>query len=129
MRVDGTDHLTMNRIKEQTEKTEIQRTEHTTADAEVRKRQEVIRGKPLPGEEIYQRNQELEEAVKQANDAADAVNSNLRFQINEEPERVMVEVIDINRGEEAIKELPPERLVNLVGQIQDMIGFFVDEKR
>ena len=128
MKIDGTDHLAMEKIRQQTNKTEVQKTEGTSSDAEVRKRQESIRGKALTGEAAQDYTEELEETIKQANDAADAVNLDLRFQLHEETERIMVEVYDI-KNDEVVKELPPEKLLNLVGQIQDLIGFFLDEQR
>jgi len=128
VKIDGTDHLAMEKIRQQTNKTEVQKTEGTSSDAEVRKRQESIRGKALTGEAAQDYTEELEETIKQANDAADAVNLDLRFQLHEETERIMVEVYDI-KNDEVVKELPPEKLLNLVGQIQDLIGFFLDEQR
>ncbi len=35
MKIDGTDHLAMAKIRQQTNKTEVQKTEGTSADAEV----------------------------------------------------------------------------------------------
>ena len=128
MRVDGTDHLIMDKIQQQTGRTKVNTMEDTSADNEVKKRQETIRGKALSGENTLDQAEELEEAVKQANDASDAVDLNLRFQIHEKSERIMVEVVDI-RNNEVVKEIPSEQVLNLVGQIQDLIGFFLDEQR
>ena len=128
MRVDGTDHLIMDKIQQQTGRTKINTMEDTSADNEVKKRQESIRGKALSGENTLDQAEELEEAVEQANDASDAVDLNLRFQIHEKSERIMVEVVDI-RNNEVVKEIPSEQVLNLVGQIQDLIGFFLDEQR
>ncbi len=79
-------------------------------------------------EESEIRNGDVEEALRQANLATEAVNVSLRFQVHDSSERMMVQVVDINTNR-VIKEIPPEELLDLVGNIREMIGVLLDEKR
>ncbi len=128
MKIDGIDPLIINKIQDQTSKPQVQKSGGIFADTQLKKRQEVIRGKVPPREENQNYSEEVQEAVKQANKAAEAVNTSLRFQVHEKSERIMVEVVDLKRNE-VIKEIPPEKLLNLIGQIQEIIGLLLDEKR
>ena len=125
MRISGNDVLVLGKIQDQTQKTEIQNSKDIFPDTEVKKRKEAIRGKAVALEE---NDNDVFEAVKQANKATEAVNISLQFEVHEETSRVMVQVIDMDKNE-VLKEIPPEKILNLIGQIQEMIGLVVDEKR
>ncbi len=127
MKIDGTDPLTLNKIKDQTQKLEVQTPGNVETDTQMQKRQEAIRGKIAPREDNQSYSERLEVAVKQANEAVEAVNVSLRFSVHESSERVMVRVVDAINNE-VIKEIPPENVLNLVGQIQEMIGIMLDIK-
>jgi len=71
---------------------------------------------------------DLTEALQQANLATEAVKVGLRFQFHESSDRMLVKVIDVEKNK-VIKEIPPEKLLDLVGQIREMIGVLLDEKR
>jgi flagellar protein FlaG len=126
MRIEGVDSPALNKIKEQTQKPEIGRAGEIHTDTQLKKRHETIRGKDVPREDNH--TERLEQALKQANKATEAVNISLRFYVHERSDRVMVQVVDIQNNE-VIKEIPPEKVLNLVGQIQEMIGLLLDEKR
>jgi flagellar protein FlaG len=72
--------------------------------------------------------EDLEEEVEKINTAAQTFNTGLRFRIHEGSERVMVEVVDLDENE-VIKEIPPEKILNMVAQIQNIIGLFIDTRR
>jgi flagellar protein FlaG len=40
----------------------------------------------------------------------------------------MVQVVNLENNE-VIKEIPPEKILNVVAQIQNIIGLFVDTRR
>lgn len=71
--------------------------------------------------------QELEESIKDLNKAVEALHKDLRFQIHEQSERLMVEVIDVVKNE-VIKEIPPQQLLDMLGRIREMVGLIIDEK-
>ncbi|MBO8129203.1 MAG: flagellar protein FlaG [Peptococcaceae bacterium] len=49
------------------------------------------------------------------------------FLIHKESERVMVQIID-RETEEVIKEIPPEKILDIVARIQELVGLLIDEK-
>jgi flagellar protein FlaG len=127
MKVDGVDPLVMNRIHEQVRHKQVEESRETQTDERVRQRQQAL-GRPhnLPEDENHQ--ERLQREVERLNDAARLFNIQLRFQIHKESGRMMVQVYD-QVEEEIIKEIPPEKVLNLVAQIQNMIGVLLDEKR
>lgn len=72
--------------------------------------------------------QELEESIKKLNETAETFETELRFRAKEESERVTVEAVD-SETEEVVREIQPERVINMVAQIQNLIGLFVDTRR
>ncbi len=72
--------------------------------------------------------EELEEGIKKLNDTARAFNLSLRFLLHQDSERWMVQVVD-RKENEVIREIPPEQVLNVVAQIQNMIGILLDERR
>ena len=72
---------------------------------------------------------DLQKGVDKLNLTAQAFDASLRFLIHEESERVMVQVIDRSANNEVIKEIPPEKVLDMVAQIQDIISLFIDTRR
>jgi len=70
---------------------------------------------------------EVRESVKDVNEIVDQVKEGLSFQIHEDTEELMVQIIDVNT-EEVIKELPPEEMLDLKARIHEMVGILIDEK-
>ena len=52
----------------------------------------------------------------------------LRFHMHSESERWMVQVVDI-REDEIVREIPPEKVLNVAAQIQGLLGVLLDERR
>jgi len=72
--------------------------------------------------------EQLETGIQRLNDTAEAFNLSLRFLLHEESERWMVQVVDLV-DDKVIREIPPEYVLNVVAQIQDLIGVLLDERR
>lgn len=51
----------------------------------------------------------------------------LRFQVHEPTGRIWVQVIDAETNE-VIREIPPERYLDLVARIWELVGLLVDER-
>ena len=49
------------------------------------------------------------------------------FKVHERTGRMMVKLID-NETDEVIKEIPPEKILDLVASIWDLVGILVDER-
>lgn len=84
-----------------------------------------LQGKPVYNEKELE--EDVRESVKDVNEIVDKIKEGLSFQIHEDTEKLMVQVIDVNT-EEVIKELPPEEMLDLEARIHEMIGVLIDEK-
>ncbi len=98
-----------------------------SSGAELKNKEEAIRGK-APAETSEFTPSDLGSALEQINRTSEAMNISLRFKLHDKSERIMVEIIDVKKNE-ILKEIPPEHVLNMVAQIQDMIGLMLDEKR
>ena len=126
VKIDGIDSVQLNKIHDQTQKTVIQESHRQDPR---QKQQDKVLGreqKVLEWENSYM--EDLQDAVEKVNITADTFSVGLRFRIHEGSERVMVQIVNL-RENEVIKEIPPERLLNVVAQIQNIIGLFVDTRR
>ena len=71
--------------------------------------------------------QQLEDKVDQLNKTVEIFDKKIHFQIHEETNRIMVQVIEA-KTEEVLTEIPPEKILDLVARIEEMIGLIVDKK-
>ncbi|NLN06541.1 MAG: flagellar protein FlaG [Firmicutes bacterium] len=83
--------------------------------------------KPRPENSQYSP-QEIEKAIGQVNKTIEAFNIGIRFKLHEGAGRFMLQVIDLERNE-VIKEIPPQKLLDLAAGIREMIGLLLDEKK
>ncbi len=128
MRVDGIDPLILNRVKDQASKPQLQESERSDAQQNRVQQQRQNRAQQPAVETDKNLLQEVEQAVRKLNDTAEAMHLDLRFVIHDDSERWMVQVVDV-REDEIVKEIPPEKVLNVVAQIQSLLGVLVDEKR
>lgn len=70
------------------------------------------------------------EALKKAVDDLNKkmVNSEAVFGFHEETNRVTIKIVD-KQTKEVIKELPPEKTLDMIAKVWEMAGILVDEKR
>lgn len=101
--------------------------EATLLPAQAEKRSTAVQG-PVSTDNPPLSEAETKVALDSMNRTTEAFNVGLRFQLHEESERIMVQVVD-RASDEVIKEIPPEHLLKLAAQIQDMIGLLLDTKR
>lgn len=71
--------------------------------------------------------EKLKDKLQQLNKTVEIFDKKLHFQIHEETDRIMVQIIE-TATEEVIGEIPPERVLDLVARIEEMIGIIVDQK-
>ena len=71
-------------------------------------------------------NEQIRKAVEQLNKKIG--NSEAIFGIHEETNRVTIKLVDKDT-KEVIKELPPEKTLDMIAKLWDMAGILVDEKR
>ena len=129
MKVDGIDPSILSRVKDQATKAPPQETDRSAArKAMIHQQRQENRANQPAVETEKGLMQEVEEAVRKLNDTAEAMHLSLRFLMHKESERWMVQVVDI-RQDEIIREIPPERTLNVVAQIQNLLGVLLDERR
>lgn len=71
-------------------------------------------------------NEQIKKAVEALNKKIG--NSEAVFGIHEATNRVMIKIIDKDT-KEVIKELPPEKTLDMIAKVWEMAGILVDEKR
>ena len=72
--------------------------------------------------------EDLSVAVEKANKVLFKNNSHLQFRIHEKTKDVMVKIINDDIGE-VLKEIPSEKMLDMVAKLWEIAGIFVDEKR
>ena len=71
-------------------------------------------------------NAQIKKAIEDINKKA--YNSEAIFGIHEETNRITIKIVD-RSTKEVIKELPPEKTLDLIAKVWEMAGLLVDEKR
>lgn len=79
----------------------------------------------LPGEKVSQ--EELNQEVDQLNSAMEFLNRKFHFQIHEQTQRVIVQVLNSETGE-VVNEIPPEKFLDMLANMGKAIGIIVDQK-
>ncbi|GKX28477.1 flagellar protein FlaG [Vallitalea longa] len=80
--------------------------------------------------EINNQNKDHEviEAIEKANKKFKTYNRRLEFSIHEKTKQILVKVID-TEDDSVIREIPSEKILDMVAKLWEMSGIFVDEKR
>lgn len=71
--------------------------------------------------------EELEDAIKKANQMIFKDDNRFEFKVHGRTGRIMVKLIN-NETNEVVKEIPPEKILDLVASIWDLVGILVDER-
>ncbi|MCR5032487.1 MAG: flagellar protein FlaG [Lachnospiraceae bacterium] len=71
-------------------------------------------------------NEQIKKAVEQFNKHFG--NSEAVFGIHDDTNRVTIKIVD-KQTKEVIKELPPEKTLDMIARVWEMAGILVDEKR
>lgn len=78
------------------------------------------------GKEQQATNEQIRKAVEELNKKMG--NSEAIFGIHEKTNRVTIKLVDKDT-KKVIKELPPEKTLDMIARVWDMAGILVDEKR
>jgi flagellar protein FlaG len=82
-----------------------------------------VRGdKFAPGEAF------LIKTIEKANKALEGRYTTLQFSVHEKTKQISIKVMDKETGE-VIREIPPEKALDMVARLWEMAGILVDEKR
>lgn len=77
-------------------------------------------------ENAKMQNEKIKKAVEQLN--KNLSHSSAIFGIHEATNRVMIKIVDKDT-KEVIKELPPEKTLDMIAKVWEIAGILVDEKR
>lgn len=72
--------------------------------------------------------QQLIKVIERANKALQGANTSFRFSIHEGTKEIMVKVLNEDSGE-VIREIPSEKILDMVAKMWEMAGILIDEKR
>lgn len=78
-------------------------------------------------EDTNYENRKVKDIIELVNKNIEISNNSIEFSIHEDTNRIMVKIIDKNT-EEVLKEIPPEKILNMVAKFCKMAGIIVDEK-
>lgn len=111
----------------------VEKAENLTVSETLAKDTSDLNTKQTPGEENntqqqsqQQKNAQLKKVVEDINKKA--VNSEAIFGIHEATNRVTIKIIDKDT-KKVIKELPPEKTLDMIAKVWELAGLMVDEKR
>jgi flagellar protein FlaG len=68
------------------------------------------------------------DAIEKANRAISGANRRFEFSIHEKTKEIMVKVIDSDTNQ-VVREIPPEKILDMVAKMWEMAGLIVDERR
>lgn len=78
------------------------------------------------GGKIFSKKQ-VDDAIEQANTEMKKLETNLRFSIHEKTKRILVKIVD-SHTEEVIREIPPEKLLDMCAFMMEKAGLLVDRR-
>ncbi len=129
MRIDGTDasnFSTAEYSKPDVSAREVQ--------ARPKDKTDLVEGKNLSQLSTFERNElpisekVVMEAIERANKAISWANRHFKISIHEKTKEIMVKVLD-SETNQVIREIPPEKILDLVANLWEMAGLIVDERR
>lgn len=98
---------------------------------DINEKQQVQEKEQLKNEENEQINiiteEEIIEAIESSNEEMMIYDRRFEFSIHEGTKEIMVKIIDAET-EKVVKEIPPEKILDMVAKMWEMVGLFVDEK-
>jgi len=68
------------------------------------------------------------QAIERANEAISIANRRFEYSIHEKTKEIIVKVIDADT-DEVIREIPPEKILDMVAKMWELAGILVDERR
>ncbi|NLK00890.1 MAG: flagellar protein FlaG [Clostridia bacterium] len=97
------------------------------APGESRTEIKAVQGVEQPKSETIYNEKEVIEAIEHANNAFQVVNTRFEFSIHEGTKEIMVKIIN-TENDEVIREIPPEKILDIMAKIWELAGIFVDER-
>lgn len=70
----------------------------------------------------------VKEAVEKINKMFEESNRRFEYSVHKKTNNIIIRVIDVET-DEVIKEIPPEKILNIMASIMELAGLIVDERR
>jgi flagellar protein FlaG len=111
----------------------VQAAERTQAQRRPQPEPAQTQAPAAPKPEQQQRDQrqvtreQLEKATEKANQAVKVFQDHLEFKVHEATGQVMVKIVDNNTGE-VLREIPPEKLLDMAANLMELAGILVDKR-
>jgi len=70
---------------------------------------------------------EIINSIEKANRVFEIHDKRVEFSIHEKTKAIMIKIID-SKTDEVIKEIPPEKILDMVAKMMELAGILVDEK-
>ncbi len=121
MRLEGVQLGTVYPINEKLERQGSQKTQ----EKKLKNGEEIV-GNVNPKEKTVPKDQ-LINAVEEANKSFEPFDRRFEISVHEKTNRLMINVINAE-NDELIREIPPEKLLDILGNMMEMAGIIVDEK-
>lgn len=111
-------------------------TQQTISNDNTQKVEQIPRARPKhPKQEVEQRHveekqfseQDVIKIIEKANKDFVTYDRKFEFSIHEATKQIMVKIIDVTT-DEVIRELPPEKILDMVAAIWEAVGIIVDRK-
>lgn len=134
MKIDSTDATSLQVQKTQNLSNQMKTEDSNNADEINSKQATDIRSTPISQlskhekEELPISEKAFIDAIEKANKAITGSETQFEFSIHEKTKEIMVKVIDTNTRE-IIREIPPEKILDMVATMLEMAGIIVDERR
>jgi len=87
-----------------------------------------LEAKKSTEEQTKDQEQQVIKAIEKANKHIKTFDRKLEFSIHEATKQIMVKVID-TEDDTTIREIPSEKILDMVANLWEMAGILVDEKR
>ena len=91
------------------------------------KEQQMYEGNKSQQNEMPNMVENTQQAVDMLNETVQVVDKQIQFELHETLNRPMVKVLN-KETDEVIREIPPEEILDLVGNMLEMVGIIVDKK-
>ncbi|WP_461205749.1 flagellar protein FlaG [Clostridium sp. DL1XJH146] len=69
----------------------------------------------------------IEEQIEKLNKVMFGTDKHFEFSVHKKTNQILVKVVDTETNE-VIRELPPEKILDIVAKMEEMVGMLVDEK-
>lgn len=82
---------------------------------------------PAPQQSVSNTKGELKDAISKVIESLQGNQTSLKFKLNEKTHRVIIQVIN-DKDNSVIREIPPEKTIEMMASICKLVGLNVDEK-